>query len=355
MKIICLSKRHPQGRDLYESPYGRFYYIPRLLAERGHEVHLLLLSYKHDPIAYKCEGNLHVHSISARPWGPSSYWYYASQLSQSLQPDWIVGFSDTWYGILAAHLSKKQKAHCLIDAYDNYESYIPWASPLHALWRRALHRADAVTAAGPQLADWMRQTAQRADTYIVPMAADSLFIPINKNECRQQLGLSLNQRLVGYAGSLHPNRGIGFLFDVFARLREIDPDIALVLSGRLAKGVNLPNGVHWLGYRPAEEVPLILNSLDLQFVVNKHGDFGDYSYPAKLYEAMACSIPVVASDVDGTRWVLREYPEMLARSGDIDDFVSKALLNLTLERFEYSDVKGWDYSANLIETILNSR
>jgi glycosyltransferase involved in cell wall biosynthesis len=248
-----------------------------------------------------------------------------------------------------------QQAHCLIDAYDNYESYIPWASPLHALWRRALRKADAVTAAGPQLADWMGKTAQRMDVRVVPMAADSLFVPLDRDECRQRLGLPLGKRLVGYAGSLHPNRGIGFLFDVFARLREIDSRIGLVLSGRLAKGVTLPEGVHWLGYRPAKEVPLILNSLDIQLVINKPGNFGDYSYPAKLYEAMACGIPVVASDVAGTRWILHDHPEMLARAGDLNDFVDKAIANLALGRFEYSGVQGWDYSANLIEAILSGR
>ena len=31
------------GKDLLESPYGRFYYLPELLAERGHDVSVLLL------------------------------------------------------------------------------------------------------------------------------------------------------------------------------------------------------------------------------------------------------------------------------------------------------------------------
>lgn len=38
-----------------------------------------------------------------------------------------------------------------IDAYDNYESYIPWLKLLHVLKRRALSRADLITAAGPNL------------------------------------------------------------------------------------------------------------------------------------------------------------------------------------------------------------
>ena len=46
MKLLFLSKRSPMERDLVASPYGRFYYLPRYLAERGHEVTLLLLDYR---------------------------------------------------------------------------------------------------------------------------------------------------------------------------------------------------------------------------------------------------------------------------------------------------------------------
>ena len=72
-------------------------------------------------------------------------------------------------------------------------------------------------------------------------------------------------------------------------------------------------------------MPSILNSLDLLFVMNRPGAFGDYSYPAKLYEAMACGVPVVAANVAGTSWVLREHAEMLARAGDVEDFATKAM------------------------------
>ena len=46
MNILFLSKRRPQNKDLILRPYGRFYYLPKILAERGHNVHVLLLDYK---------------------------------------------------------------------------------------------------------------------------------------------------------------------------------------------------------------------------------------------------------------------------------------------------------------------
>lgn len=350
MRIICLSKRHPQGRDLLTQPYGRFYYLPRGLAEADHEVHVLLLNYRNEPDTYQQLGKLHVHSVSALLWGPWRYIRLADKLSRQISPDWLIGFSDTWYGILAQYLASKHGARALIDAYDNYESYMPWAKPLHGLWRRALANADAVTAAGPQLAEQMGVLPGRGG--VVPMAADPIFGPLDKVICRASLGLPLDNVLLGYAGALHPNRGIGLLFDIYARLRALNPGIRLVLSGRKSAGIQLPADAIWLGYRKPEEVPAIVNSLDLQFVLNTPGAFGNYSYPAKLYEAMACGVPVVAADVPGAAWILRDHPEMLARAGDVDDFVSKANLLLGRGRLQYRQRQTWEDSARMLEVIL---
>ena len=34
------------GKDLVGSPYGRFFHLPRILAERGHDVSIALLDYE---------------------------------------------------------------------------------------------------------------------------------------------------------------------------------------------------------------------------------------------------------------------------------------------------------------------
>lgn len=355
MKVICLCKRRPQGRDLVTQPFGRFYHLPRLLAERGHEVHLLLLGYRHEPAIRRDEGNLHIHAVSSVPLGPFAYLASASNLAAELKPDWVLGYSDTWFGIFAERLARKYGARCLIDAYDNYESYIPWFGLLHRRWRSALARADAVTAAGPQLAALMSASAGGRSVDVLPMAADPLFAPLDKWECRRRLGLPEDGLLVGYAGALHPNRDIDFLFRMFARLQAALPDLGLVVSGRLASGVKLPANIHWLGYRPPDQVPSIINSLDLLFAINRPGAFGDFSYPVKLYEAMACGVPVLASAVPGSAWVLRDRPESLAKTGDIDDFVSKAQHLLDSGIRPLPCRMGWPTVADSLEALLLRR
>lgn len=351
MKLFCLCKRRPQGRDLFIHPYGRFYYLTRLLAERGHEVHLLLLSYRNEPPAYRIEGNLHWHSVSFLPLGPRPFLLKANQLATDLKPDWVLGFSDTWYGIFAERIARKVGAQSLIDAYDNYESYIPWLKPLHVLWRHSLTRANVVTAAGPHLANFMSRSAGDRSVDVIEMSADPAFFPRSKSACRKKFGLPSDKTLLGYSGSLHPSRGIRLLFAVFEKLKELMPDVELVISGRLSKNVELPSHVRWLGYLPAEEVPVLLNSLDLMFAVNKPGAFGNHSYPVKIYEALACGVPVVATALPGAAWALRNHPEWLAKPEDVDDFVAK-IISLLNDQPLFKPVSGWQDSAADLEKLL---
>jgi len=180
MKLLFLCKRRPQGKDLIERPYGRFYYLPKILAEKGHEVHILLLSHKNEPKISHQKDEIHWASLSLLKHGPFAYSRNAEKITNQINPDWIVGFSDTYYGILAQRLGSKLHIPSLIDAYDNYESYIPWLKPLHYQWRSSLVKATLVTAAGPSLADLLGNSRPGKPTEIIPMAADPIFQPLDK-------------------------------------------------------------------------------------------------------------------------------------------------------------------------------
>ena len=354
LKLLFLSKRHPQGKDLFTRPYGRFYHLPHYLAARGHEVHLLLLSYRKDaPLANFINGiHWQSRSIYRSPW---DYWRACQRCIRKVQPDWIIGFSDTYYGILAQVLASRSGSKACIDAYDNFESYIPWARPLHAVWRRAVARADLTTVAGPQLGSLFRRHGGSQSATVVPMSADSIYRPMSTRKCRQQLGLPLDRKIVGYCGAIHPNRGIQTLFEAVERLHRHDPKILFVISGRMARGIALPTRVKWLGYLPDHQMPALINCLDVFWVVNQPSTFGNFSYPVKLYEAMACQVPVVASDTGPTRWILNNRPEFLARPNDPQAVVTKTIELISRERVDYGCAAGWENSGEIMEAALLAR
>jgi len=353
MKIIFLSKRSPQGKDLLIRPYGRFFHIPRLLAEMGHEVHILLLNYGRQPVADIRQFEIQWHSRSLWHTGSSSYWSTACSLMNAIKPDWIVGFSDTYFGIMSAALGRRFDCRSVIDAYDNYESYLPWCIPLHLLWRQAVAKATAVSAAGPQLAELLQQSRPGRPVYIVPMAADSPgFTPLDKTVCRRELNLLPEKIIVGYCGSIYHNRGIETLFDACDILKNTGSDIDLVLTGRKEKSISLPSSAKWLGYLPDDKIPVFLNCLDVAAVINRVSRFGNYSYPVKLYEAMKCQIPVIATDTPSANWILKSNERFLARPDDPHDLADKIGKVLTLGHIDYGEQTSWEQSCRSFEDIL---
>lgn len=339
LKILFLCKRKPQGRDLLRAPYGRFFHLPRLLAERGHAVTVALLSHTGLPSEARDQGGVHWTSDDAT--GGLAYLNRIRALAVERRPDWIIGLSDTYYGILAAHYAGRHGARCAIDAYDNFESYMPWALPLHALWRRALRRADLITAAGPQLAGHLDATGRGTPARVLPMAADPAFRPLDRDTCRRRLGLDPAARYVGVGGSLDASRGGKLLFEALAAVRARGLDVRLLLSGRGALRDPGAAGVQCLGMLPDDDMPAFVNSLDVACVLATNNAFGRYSYPAKLSEAMACGVPVVASATGPMRWMLDDADAFLAPVGDAAALADRVVTQLDRGRVPYPPKGGW--------------
>jgi glycosyltransferase involved in cell wall biosynthesis len=342
------------GRDLVTRPYGRFYYLPRYLAERGHDVTLLLLDYNNKERVDRYHDGIRWISESLDLKSPGRYLRRLQQLLVADRPDWVVGLSDTYFGILAQHYGYKHGVRSCLDAYDNYESYIPWLKPLHILWRRALSRADLLTAAGPDLLMHMSQGRNGDAGVVVQMAADPVgFIPMNQAECRSRMGLPVEGLLIGYCGSLHNSRGVEVLFEAYDRLRQSIPDVRLVLSGRQWDHVAVPESACSLGYIEDEKMPLLLNCMDVLAVINRDSAFGRYSHPVKLYEAMACQVPTVVTRTVATSWILREHPELLVPPADPQSLSQKIGFCLSHERFKYMNVPTWESCCDALEAGLH--
>jgi glycosyltransferase involved in cell wall biosynthesis len=354
MKILFLSKRRPQGKDLLTRPYGRFFHIPRILSERGHDICLMLLSYKREARSVTKQYGMTWITESIFPSGPLAYLRRAKQLVEHFKPDWIVGFSDTYYGIFAVMLAGKYGIPSVIDAYDNYESYIPWLKPLHHLWRKALSRATLATAAGPHLAEFMASFRQDKNAWTIPMAADPDFKPLDRKECRRELGLPEDRKIIGYSGAVHRSRDIDTLFRAYETLRTHHPLLELVLTGRKQKGLYIPSGVRWLGFLPDEDMPFLLNSLDVLIVLNQLSEFGKFSYPVKLYETMRCHVPAVATDTPAVRWILGDRNSLMAEAGDDADLAQKVESLLDANRCDYGKQSTWEQSSLAFERALLS-
>lgn len=355
MKLLFLSKRRPQQRDLIHRPYGRFHHLPACLAARGHDVRVVLIGHHALPQVRMQAAGITTIALDLREQGWTRVQSELRNTALEFSPDWVVGCSDAWLGWLAHRVAKSCNARLAIDAYDNYEAYMPWNLPLHFLWRRAVKEADLVTVAGPQLAE--RLDAHRRgkrSALIVPMAADPAFQPMDQGLCRQQLGLPGTAPLLGYYGGWAAARGTDLLIAAYRLVQASLPSARLVLTGKPPGQVLSLPGVFPLGYLDDSLLPFMVNSLDAACVLTADTGFGRFSYPAKLCEAMACGIAVCATDTAPVRWMLGDSTQCLAPVGDATAFAGAALRSLVAGRMDYGPLPTWQDGARIMESGLES-
>lgn len=352
MKLLFVAKRAPQQRDLVSRPYGRFHYLPAALSRLGHDVSALLLDHRDalEPIVE--HDGFRVETLSVRKRGLGTLGALAERARRE-SPDWIIGCSDAWYGWVAHRLARRVDARLAVDAYDNYEAYMPWNLPLHVAWRRSIAAAEVVTAAGPQLACRLdSHRSGRSPTTIVPMAADPMFGPYDRAAARIELGLPPDAPLIGYFGSWAANRGTDIVLEAFRLVREQRREARLVLTGRPPRHALEEPGVLALGYVDDAKLPVALPSLDVACVITTDSQFGRFSYPAKLCEAMACQVPVVATSTEPVRWMLRDDARFLAPIGDAQAIADRILTQLASARIIYPDLPTWETGSRIFEAAL---
>lgn len=354
MRLLFLAKRFPQQRDLIDHPYGRFHHLPVVLAALGHDVRVQLYSHRRLQSVEREACGVRWSSHDVLSLDLRGTWLKLQAGVMAFSPDWIIGCSDTWFGWLAHRLAHRTSARLAVDAYDNYEAYMPWNLPLHHKWRRAVRAANLVTAAGPQLAERLQFFRHGGRSVkVLPMVADPSFVPLNREACRRTLGLPEAAPLIGYSGSWTRNRGTRLLLDSFQRIRAVQPNARLVLSGRPPAGVSATAGVIPLGYLDDSQLPVLLNALNVACVITADNSFGRYSYPAKLCEAMACGVPVVATATEPVRWMLNDDARYMATVGSAEAVAARVLANLGVSRVDYGRLTSWQENGKRFESLIS--
>jgi glycosyltransferase involved in cell wall biosynthesis len=136
---------------------------------------------------------------------------------------------------------------------------------------------------------------------------------------RQTLGYAPDDLVVCMTGRLHPQKGHTYLFQAAACLKERFPGLRLLIIGdgperaaleAEAQARGLGNIVQFLGMR--KDVPELLASSDIFAFPSLYEGL-----PNAVLEAMAMSLPVVASTADGTVEVIEnERDGLLVPTGD---------------------------------------
>jgi len=246
----------------------------------------------------------HINGVEAL--GKARYLIQArrvKQLVHALQPDVVHALHLTSYGFLGA-LSGFHPFALSVWGTDVLEA--PKLTPLHNwLTRYALAHADSVTATGLHLAT--------ETTRYAPPGTPVTVVPYGVDLQRFSPGLKApsDHVVIGTAARLAPEKGIRYLIEAFALLRQrYGGRVSLRIAGEgperarieaMVQKLHLEASVELRGWVEHDQLPAFLRELDVFVMPSTWEGFG-----VAAIEASAVELPIVASNIYGIPDAVRD-------------------------------------------------
>jgi glycosyltransferase involved in cell wall biosynthesis len=291
--------------------------LTRLLAERGHVVHVLHLGANVEPASAQSqrEGDVMVHRLGVLE-SPDVTLQLAdnviSHLHERVDFQIFHGHYLTPSGYLAAFYAKTFGAKSFVSVRGNdvdrgmfNSNQLPFI-----LW--TLQHADAIGCVSRELARKCNALSGRDDIHYTPNSVDlDLFQPQAKDEQLLQSLTHQGETLLGFVGELRFKKGTHFLLDAFRVVREKRAAKLLIVGGMrredrsflrhyLRQHPDLRPDIHLVEYvHDRRELVKYYSLMDIVLAPSLWDGM-----PNSVLEAMACGRLVIASNVGGIRDVI---------------------------------------------------
>jgi len=211
------------------------------------------------------------------------------------------------------------------DVFDAWPQLRPLSRLLSLVGSAQLRWADAVVVVTPGLEAYVRDhTGRRSGYHVIGNGADvDRFRPAGAPHAD-------TRRYVVFVGALASWQGIDTVLGA-VRTSAWPPDVDVVIAGDGRERGQIETAamanplIRWLGTIPYFESPALIAGSIAALVPKADAPSSRYGLsPLKLYEAMACGVPVVVSDLPGLGDTVRVHecgltfpagdPDALARS-----------------------------------------
>ncbi len=314
------------------------------LAKRGHEVRVLADSevgraYQAQRHGVRIQG---VKSLSLKIFHPDSSLPFPSdkvvrEVFTSFRPE-IVHIQDHYaLSSRVVREARRRGVKCLGTNHfmpENLAPYVPLLSRIKPVfnwvlwrWMRATYdRLDAVVAPSRTAAALVRSAGAKPPVLPISCGVDTdLFRPdprVDRAYWRGHYGIDPQRKIFFFVGRVDKEKRLDVLLHALQRLDR--DDIQLVIGGKgaalgqmeaLAQKLGLGQKVHFTGFLPNEDLPGILNSIDV-FAMPSEAELLSIS----SLEAMACRRPLLlARAVALPELVDEQVNGLLFTPGDVVD------------------------------------
>lgn len=129
----------------------------------------------------------------------------------------------------------------------------------------------------------------------------------NRRELRRKFGLDEDAVILGYIGTIDFHKRLDLLLEAFGILSEKRSNLVLVIAGdgpafdKLEQEAG-SNRVVLTGWVDHQRICELVNCFDIGI----HHFAGPYMSPLKIFEYMACGLPVIAPDIAAVREIFND-------------------------------------------------
>lgn len=191
---------------------------------------------------------------------------------------------------------------------------------------RLLKEADrviAATQAEVAQIQWLYQVSSERVVVIPPGVDTGHFYPIARDEAREYIGVPLEKRMVLFVGRIESLKGVDTLLQAMVGLKNKglfahDTGCLAIIGGeadvstealssemvrltRMSSELGLGDIVEFLGKRDQDKLPYYYSAAEVVVVPSHYESFG-----LVALEAMACGVPVVASETGGLAFLIQD-------------------------------------------------
>jgi D-inositol-3-phosphate glycosyltransferase len=190
--------------------------------------------------------------------------------------------------------------------------------------RQVLGRVDRITVATLAELTQLRflYKADPNKMVVIPPGVDvGHFYPIPSDEAKTYIGLKPEHRMILFVGRIEPLKGVDTLLQAMAclQLKEAQQPVHLAIIGgdpsasseqmtvemarlqKMCEVLGLDQSVVFLGKRDQDKLPYYYSAAEVLVMPSHYESFGMVAL-----EAMACGTPVIASEVGGLAYLVRD-------------------------------------------------
>jgi N-acetyl-alpha-D-glucosaminyl L-malate synthase BshA len=320
------------------------------LSAKGHEVHFI--SYK-QPVRLNFHPNIYYHEVAVTNYPLFDFPPYETALTSTM----VNVIVNHQLDLLHVHyaIPHASAAYFARQILRKQGRDIPYITTLHGtditlvgkdqtyapVVTFSINESDAITAVSENLRnETFKSFKIEKDIQVIPNFVDThRFHQTDKNHFKKMLAPN-GERILAHVSNFRKVKRVDDVIRVFRKVHEQIPSKLLMIGDgperqhaeEMCRSCEVCDDVRFLGKQ--EQMDEILSISDLFILPSQYESFG-----LSALEAMACSVPVISTNVGGLPEInIHGETGFLSNVGDIDDMAKNASYilndNKTLEKFK---------------------